>query len=187
MYLPLALAASMFSTAPGVLLFTPNFGRFMLSYATLCLLVLALIATVFRWRSWAELLLHVLPIRQFGRSSRKHYGWDVEHGRYGDTPNFGVVPCPLLENPNRSAYSPLPMNHDSQQDHRGEYHGYVVWVRDFLSRAFKRNKTTLSKTQLSGKITPLIPRSSIKYFFTISNVLNIFPRPSLDPGKERIH
>ncbi|PMD62171.1 uncharacterized protein K444DRAFT_363261 [Hyaloscypha bicolor E] len=185
MYLPLALAANMFSTAPGVLPFTPNFGRFILSSVALSLLVLASIATLFRWRSWAEKLLHILPIGQFGRSSRKH--WDVEHGQYGDTPNFGVMPCPLLEGPNRSAYSPLPMNHDSQRDHRGEYHGYIVWVRDFLSRALKRNKTTLSKTKLSGKFTPLIPRSSIRYFFTFSNVLNIFPRPGPDRGKERIH
>ncbi|PMD45421.1 hypothetical protein L207DRAFT_508317 [Hyaloscypha variabilis F] len=61
LYLPLALASNMFSTTPGVLPFTPNFGRFVLCLFFLCLLIVASIAALSKWDFFLKLICEHVP------------------------------------------------------------------------------------------------------------------------------
>ncbi|PMD50228.1 uncharacterized protein K444DRAFT_637629 [Hyaloscypha bicolor E] len=75
-YLPLVLAANLFSTAPGVLPFTPTFGRFIVALFALGFLIAASIVSLFRWHGWTRLFVNLW----INRSSRKRSSWDVERG-----------------------------------------------------------------------------------------------------------
>ncbi|KAE9375793.1 hypothetical protein N431DRAFT_454401 [Stipitochalara longipes BDJ] len=73
-YLPLALAAAVFSTTPGVLPFTPDFGRFMLCLFSLGVLVVASIILLFK----SHIFVPLIPVclRWWSRNEL----WDLEQG-----------------------------------------------------------------------------------------------------------
>jgi hypothetical protein len=79
LYLPLALASNVFSTTPGVLPFTPNFGRFVLCFFLLGFLVVASILALFNWRSWIQRIVNCLLWMSRKAEVRK----DLEQGPDG--------------------------------------------------------------------------------------------------------
>jgi hypothetical protein len=69
----------MFSTTPGVLPFTPNFGRFVLCLFLLGFLVVASIVALFKWHMCVRLMLECLP----WKPRKTPQQWDIERGFEG--------------------------------------------------------------------------------------------------------
>ncbi|KAE9363248.1 hypothetical protein N431DRAFT_357282 [Stipitochalara longipes BDJ] len=193
-YLPLALGTAVFSTNSGVLPFTPNFGRFIISLFILTALMVAWIAALLRWQDWSRLMNKFLS---FYSSSRKPLRWDVEHGEAAEevcTPprpklrssKFKWRPFSTVRKNIGSQYSRLRNSVrgvETHQNHEGRYHGVAEWLSARLSPT--RGQTPITITQSCISERPM-KKPPFRAFTNIRSVLKKLVRHLPEAEKQRI-
>jgi hypothetical protein len=208
LYLPLALASNMFSAQPGVLPFTPNFGRFVLCLFILGFLIVASIATLFKWELWRQLFISRLNLHlggfkrpgkvinmendlesgqsriSFSNLSQTNLEKDFEHAPVG--PNFksgtkfNLISTLFSRNSAGSIYSPLSTIDKTHQDLDGVHDDRTMGARVLHSPSINQSPPSLLRSH-----SPLLwsPR---RLFVNIKNICGRLRRPTPAEDKQRV-